>query len=175
MELCLYNSVLTGISMDGQAFTYVNQLGSSDADPSERHKWFECACCPPNVSRLLGYLGGYLWTFNSDAKSRASINVHLYCSATLSFPVEGGEAKVTQKTEWPWAGDVQFTVESPPSISIDVALRIPNWASEWKVCSYSSFLCVEFLMLMTSIDRAISSQSSDGSRLSASSCFVGSQ
>ena len=134
MELCLYNSVLTGISLDGRAFTYVNQLGSSDTDLSERHKWFECACCPPNVSRLLGYLGGYLWTFKSEEKSRASINVHLYSSATLSFPVEGGEVKATQKTSWPWHGDVEFTVESPVSIDVDLALRIPAWASEWKVC-----------------------------------------
>ena len=60
MELCFYNSVSTGMSSDGRQFTYVNQLASSDTDLSQRAKWFTCACCPPNVTRLLGYIGGYL-------------------------------------------------------------------------------------------------------------------
>ena len=133
MELCLYNSVLTGVSLDGKAFTYVNQLGSSETDLSERHDWFQCACCPPNLSRLLGSLGGYVWTYKSDSKSNVYVNVHLYTSATLSFTVEEREVKITQKTEWPWAGDVELSVESPSSVNMNVALRIPAWAVGWKV------------------------------------------
>jgi DUF1680 family protein len=133
MELCLYNAVLTGMSLDGKAFTYVNQLASSDKDLSERHEWFECACCPPNVTRTLGYLGGYVWTHSShNTEQKAIVNVHLFTSATLQFPVADSVVKITQKTDWPWNGDVDFTIatEGPP-VDIDLRLRIPGWAQSW--------------------------------------------
>src|SRR4051794_40969148 len=115
MELCLYNAVLTGMSLDGKAFTYVNQLASSDNDLSERHEWFECACCPPNVTRTLGYMGGYIWSHNATETS-AIINVHLYTSATLRLPVSESVVEITQKTDWPWNGDVDFSIQTngPP-------------------------------------------------------------
>ncbi|KAJ5186649.1 Six-hairpin glycosidase [Penicillium cf. viridicatum] len=86
MELCLYSAVLTDISLDGKAFTYVNQLASSHQDLSQRHKWFECACCPPNVTRTLGYLGGYVWSHNTT-EQKAIVNVHLYTAAILRLRV----------------------------------------------------------------------------------------
>jgi uncharacterized protein len=49
MELQLYNAVMTAMSLDGTAFTYVNQLASSEEDRSIRQTWFECSCCPPNL------------------------------------------------------------------------------------------------------------------------------
>ena len=68
MELCLFNAVLTGVSCDGRSWTYVNQMASSDADPSARSDWFTVACCPPNVLRLLGCIGGYLYQSNAEEK-----------------------------------------------------------------------------------------------------------
>jgi DUF1680 family protein len=91
MELSFYNAVLTGMStrsISGKQFTYVNQLASTDTDLSKRAERFTCACCPPNVARTLGYIGGYLWSHRADEKSRSvQINVHLYSSATLKVPV----------------------------------------------------------------------------------------
>jgi DUF1680 family protein len=132
MELCLYNAVMTGMSLDGKAFTYVNQLASSDKDLSERHEWFECACCPPNVTRTLGYLGGFVWSHSTE--QNAIVNVHLYTSATLRLPVADSVIGITQKTDWPWDGDVAFTVttEGPP-VDIDLRLRIPGWANSWHI------------------------------------------
>jgi len=61
-ERALYNSsITTGMSVDGRAFTYDNQLASSPGNPCERQTWFECACCPPNVLRTLAVIGGYFW------------------------------------------------------------------------------------------------------------------
>ncbi|KAF2149127.1 glycoside hydrolase family 127 protein [Myriangium duriaei CBS 260.36] len=133
MELCLFNSVLTGMSCDGKAFTYVNQLASSDKDLSKREEWFTCACCPPNVTRTLGMLGGYFWTFHEDEKkSSAAVNVHLYGSATLKFQVGAHEVVLTQRSDWPWDGEVEFTLQSD-QVKTGVNLRIPGWASNWTV------------------------------------------
>ncbi|KAJ5689756.1 Six-hairpin glycosidase [Penicillium macrosclerotiorum] len=133
MELCIYNAVLTGMNLDGKAFTYVNQLASSDEDLSQRHEWFECACCPPNVTRTLGFMGGYLWNHTIQGQS-VVCNVHLYTSATLDIKVSESAVRVVQKTNWPWAGDVDFAVEvEGPLVNVELRLRIPGWAKTWEI------------------------------------------
>lgn len=132
MELCLYNAVLTAMSYDGTKFTYVNQLASSHQVPSKREEWFDCACCPPNVLRLLGQIGGYVWTHIAHADGSAQINVHLFVSSTLNF--EAGEESVTleQQSDWPWSGNIKFRMKSS-SKRVSMKVRIPGWAETWSV------------------------------------------
>jgi len=134
MELCFYNAVSTGMSADGKRFTYVNQLASSDSDLSKREEWFTCACCPPNVTRLFGCIGGYLWTYKVEEDSKSvDINVHLYTSAVLGIPIGDGLIKLEQTTNWPWDGEIKFSLEAPADISTTVRLRIPEWATKWEI------------------------------------------
>ncbi|EKG17518.1 Six-hairpin glycosidase-like protein [Macrophomina phaseolina MS6] len=134
MELSFYNAVLTGMSCDGRAFTYVNQLCSSGNDLSKRSEWFTCACCPPNVARLLGYLGGYFWTARVEqAENRVSVDVYMYGSATLKIPVGTSAVTVKQASDWPWDGKISFQVDAPEDIDVNLSLRIPSWASDWQV------------------------------------------
>ncbi|KAM0187279.1 hypothetical protein ACHAPI_011192 [Fusarium lateritium] len=128
IELCLYNNVMTSMSLDGKAFTYVNQLGSSESDKSVREEWFWCACCPPNVTRLYGSLGGYLWDFGETSENEAFINVHLYTKAELKFEVKAGEVTLQQDSDWPWDGLVKFRLTSPDSVKTTIRLRIPGWS-----------------------------------------------
>lgn len=139
------------MSEDGSKFTYVNQLASSNTDVSRRAEWFTCACCPPNVARLLGYIGGYLCkpflpfreedqaddelgTSSSDAKNNSvEVNVHTYASAVLSIPVGEQTVQLEQTTDWPWNGNIRFELQSPEAISTTIRLRIPSWAEEWTV------------------------------------------
>jgi len=125
---------MTGMSANGREFTYVNQLASSDRDLSQRAKWFTCACCPPNVTRLLGYLGGYLWTTNIDSSSSsAEVNIHMYTSARLNFTVDGQDVTIEQTSNWPWDGVIDFKVENPSNVPLKIRLRIPSWAKKWRV------------------------------------------
>lgn len=143
MELCLYNTVLTSMSHDGTKFTYVNQLASSEADLSKREEWFTCACCPPNVLRLFGSIGGYVYTqaaVNEQAQEegRQQINVHMFIPSTYRTQVEGtGEdVELTQRSNWPWDGKVDFEVKTKSSSALEklsLAIRIPGWATSWKV------------------------------------------
>lgn len=76
IERALYNTVLSGMSQDGKSFFYVNPLEvlpeASHKDSRKRHikpirqKWFSCACCPPNLARLIGSLGEYIYTVNDN-------------------------------------------------------------------------------------------------------------
>ncbi|KAH8799841.1 hypothetical protein F5884DRAFT_848025 [Xylogone sp. PMI_703] len=134
MEICFYNAVMTGMSCSGTQFTYVNQLASSDSDLSKRAEWFTCACCPPNVTRLLGYIGGYLWTFNQNEQEKSvEINVHMYDSANLSIPASSGGIEFQQRSNWPWDGEIDFTLNNTSDLSTVIRLRIPGWAEEWKL------------------------------------------
>lgn len=137
MELCLYNTVLGSMSLDGKGFTYENYLASCAGHLCQREGWFECSCCPPNVSRLFGSLGGYLWHFGvgssaeaegADDDDEAFINVHLYTSATGKFRSRhGAPVEIQQQTNWPWEGKVTFSLLSP-TVQTTVRLRIPSWS-----------------------------------------------
>ncbi|KAI1331873.1 glycoside hydrolase family 127 protein [Xylariaceae sp. FL0255] len=129
MELCLYNAIMTGVNLTGNAFTYVNQLASSDKDKSRRSEWFDTSCCPPNVSRLFGSLGGYLWDYGGKEQD-VFINVHLYTTAKVSFQVDKQDVVFEQKSNWPWEGKVIFQFEAPPSTKTTIKLRIPGWAGK---------------------------------------------
>lgn len=137
MELCLYNAMLTAMSHDGTKFTYVNQLASSDQDLSKREEWFTCACCPPNVLRLLGQIGGYIYTQteaeDTGSAQSAQVNVHLYIPSQYEVQAGGEKAVLIQKSNWPWSGRVEFEVQTKSS-QVALALRIPAWAKSWKVC-----------------------------------------
>ncbi|KAI1126340.1 hypothetical protein F5Y10DRAFT_214380 [Nemania abortiva] len=127
MELCLYNAVMTAMSLGGNAFTYVNQLASSDKDKNIRAAWFDTSCCPPNVSRLFGSIGGYLWDYGGHGQD-IFINVHLYTAAKVSFQVDEHPVVFEQKSNWPWEGNVIFQLETPPTANATIRLRIPAWA-----------------------------------------------
>jgi DUF1680 family protein len=134
MELCFYNAAMTGMSATGKQFTYVNQLASTDKNLSKRAEWFTCACCPPNVTRLLGYIGGYIWSSKADEeKKEAQVNVHLYTSAKLAIPVGAIVIELEQKSNWPWEGKVEFKLSNSAEVSTTIKLRIPGWAQGWEV------------------------------------------
>lgn len=134
LELCLYNNVLTAMSSDGKAFTYVNQLASSDSDLCKRSEWFTVACCPPNVLRILGQLGGYIYKDTITENKQAIIDVHLYIPSTLDFRVDGEKCSLTQEGNYPWEGRCKFRVDAPKDVTIALRLRIPHFAAKsWKL------------------------------------------
>ncbi|PLB47394.1 DUF1680-domain-containing protein [Aspergillus steynii IBT 23096] len=132
MELCLYNAVLTAMSYDGKRFTYVNQLASSDVSPSKREEWFDCACCPPNMTRTFGMLGGYLWNHHV-AGHNVTVDVHLYTNAELNLSEGDSSLRIRQSTKWPLDGLVKFTVDKPEHVDLTLRLRIPHWAEGYTV------------------------------------------
>lgn len=157
MELALYNTILTAMSYDGKQFTYVNQLASSDQDLSKREEWFTCACCPPNVLRVLGQIGGYIWTFAAGNGSIPTwINVHLFIGSKLKFHVDGEPVQLKQTTNWPWDGDVKVELDTYLK-TVSIRVRIPGWAQSWKVSSFISLLTYFFNSARSRLSRLTSS------------------
>lgn len=132
MERALYNTVISGMSQDGKHFFYVNPLDvwpeASEKNPSRRHvrpvrqKWFGCACCPPNVARLLSSLGQYVYTSNESAAY-----VHLYIGGEAEIGIGGDKIKIAQETNYPWDGNVKLKISKSISREFSLGLRIPKW------------------------------------------------
>ncbi len=126
MERTLYNAVLPGLSLDGLRYFYENPL--ADSGKHRRSEWFGCACCPPNVARLLASLPGYFYSTREN-----EIHVHLYASNTATIPLPGGRAVVLeQKTNYPWNGEIEITIKEAPVGPFALVLRHPEWASEYR-------------------------------------------
>ncbi|WP_084077400.1 glycoside hydrolase family 127 protein [Demequina sp. NBRC 110057] len=125
MERALYNGIASSTGVDGVRFFYSNPLqlrtghdGTSEYQPSERLDWFACACCPPNLARLVASLGAYVAT-----GTQAHARLHLYGEGRIRL----GETTLTVDTSYPWDGRVTITVAGPLET---LALRIPAWSRD---------------------------------------------
>jgi DUF1680 family protein len=133
MERLLYNGFASAIGTDGQRFFYVNPLQRrvdhfEDDDPGRRRQWFSCACCPPNIMRLLASLGHYLATVSGD-----TLYLHLLTGARLGARLAGGTFGVSLTTDYPWTGTAQVTVDDCPPAECGLAVRVPGWCGELTV------------------------------------------
>lgn len=139
MELALYNSALSGISLDGRRFFYVNPLEvwpeacHNRADQRHvkvtRQPWFGCACCPPNIARLLASLGSYIYTKTNERE----IYTNLYIGGTAEIELGDQIILITQNSELPWNGKVKLTLRAAKPEQFTLALRIPGWCSAPKI------------------------------------------
>lgn len=138
MERALYNGVISGMSLDGTKFFYVNPLEvvpeASQKDFNkmhvkvERQKWFGCACCPPNVARLLASIGGYAYEVSED-----SIYMNLFLGGDMEAVLDGKENRFHVETHYPWDGEVTVQVENAQDSEFLLALRIPGWCRDWSL------------------------------------------
>ncbi len=133
MERALYNGVLSGVSADGRSFFYVNplEMHADEVKPddpyhkSHRVGWFGCACCPPNIARLLASLGGFVYS-----ESETEIAVHLYVQSSVELRVAGRTVALRQETEYPWKGKILITLEPQTPVEFCLSLRLPGWCRE---------------------------------------------
>ena len=122
MERTLYNGVLPGVSREGDRFFYPNPLSSRGY--MQRSEWFTCACCPPNVARLLESLPGLMYGVAED-----SLYVNIFATSTATIRIRNHEVRVSQSTEYPWSGDIVLSVSPEIPVRFVLMIRIPGWAA----------------------------------------------
>ena len=128
IERTVFNGVLPGVSLDGTDFFYVNTLqrrtdrAEAEAHEGQRAAWFPCACCPPNLMRLMSSWQQYLATGDS-----AGIQLHQYATAEIQADVAAGTIRLRTTTDYPWAGQVTVSVVETPQEPWTLSLRIPGW------------------------------------------------
>lgn len=131
MERALYNTCLAGMALDGKTFFYVNPLEvwpeASHASPEKRHvlpvrpQWFGCACCPPNLARLVTSLGKYLYGVDGD-----TVYLHLYVDGQARLKTKAGEVSLEVSTAYPYGGSIRIR---PSEGQYALALRIPAFSA----------------------------------------------
>lgn len=121
LERGLYNAFLSGYGLDGKCFFYPNPLQSVNG--AKRAAWFGCACCPPNVARLIASLPQYVYGVDQDA-----VFVNLYVESEAKAHVGGVDVAITQKTRHPWEGKVEILVSPEKTAEFAIRVRIPGWA-----------------------------------------------
>lgn len=139
IERTLYNGFLSGVGLDGRSFFYVNPLQARDPRTAGRQPWYTCACCPPNIMRLLASLEHYLATTSPGA-----LQLHQYVPCRLSAAApDGRELAVTVETGYPWTGQALVRFDTAPDGPLALELRVPGWASSLSIAINDKELAAE--------------------------------
>lgn len=139
MENVLYNAIAAAIGSDGRHFFYANPL-ASDGDV-HRQPWFQVACCPPNIARLLTSLGQYVYSMDAE-----HVAVHLYIRGTATFEVAGQRVRLRQEHDYPWNGRLRLHFELEQPAEFALWLRMPGWSQQASLrvsdveCDYAPLL-----------------------------------
>jgi len=136
MELSLYNSVLSGISMDGNKFFYTNPLAASKDYPYDlrwsggRQKYISKSnCCPPNTIRTIAEVNDYMYSIGEKG-----LYVNMYGGNVLNTELhDGTKLKLEQTTNYPWDGKITVTVLEPTAKPVNIYLRIPGWCKGYSL------------------------------------------
>jgi DUF1680 family protein len=122
VEQLLYNGAISGVSLDGSKFFYVNPLASRGNH--HRQPWYGCACCPTNVVRFIASLGQYVYGTLPEGDG---VCVLQYVGGTGTIPLKTGKVRLVQDTRYPWDGAVKISVEPEGAPEFTLRLRIPGW------------------------------------------------
>lgn len=132
VELTLYNSILSGVSLNGKDFCYTNPLRVSRDFPSPlrwaggRIPYIALSnCCPPNTTRTLAEVQNYAYSL-----SKQGLWVNLYGGNALHTTWNGAPLRIDQTTDYPWDGQIKFSFGEMPDGEFSVFLRIPGWCDD---------------------------------------------
>lgn len=154
MEQALYNTVLSGMALDGRSFFYVNPLSvvpsACHADERLRHvvpvrrKWFGCACCPPNIARIVSSIAAYAYTENDT-----TLLMHLYMGGRVEKAFPGGKLTLDVASDMPWDGHVTITLHADAPVDGTLAFRLPGWCANPSICTEKALQTVEGYAYLT--------------------------
>ena len=136
VELTLYNSVLSGVSMSGTKFFYTNPLAASDKYPYHL-RWeggripyiSKSNCCPPNTVRTVAEVNNYMYSIG-----KKGLYINMYGGNLLSTQLsDGTKIKLEQTTNYPWDGKVVITIQDATAKPVNIFLRIPGWSKGYSL------------------------------------------
>ncbi|MGE5519844.1 MAG: glycoside hydrolase family 127 protein [Candidatus Dadabacteria bacterium] len=135
LEKSLYNGLLSGIGLDGSSFFYSNAMQvknsfSHNSLERERAGWFECSCCPTNLVRLLPSVPGYVYAVNNN-----DLLVNLFMSSNTNLAINGKAVAILQQNNYPWDGQLKFTLTPKNTTAFNLKIRIPGWARNEAIAS----------------------------------------
>jgi DUF1680 family protein len=128
LEKVLYNGLISGVGLDGKSFFYTNAMqirhSYNHADmEAGRSGWFECSCCPTNIARLIPSIPGYIYAQKGD-----NLYINLFISGSANLKIADKAVEIVQQNNYPWDGNLVFTVNPKKSLPVNMRIRIPGWS-----------------------------------------------
>ncbi len=128
LERALYNGVISGLSLDGTLFFYPNTLQHDgeklfNQGVNGRSPWFNCSCCPSNLSRFIPSVAGYAYATRGD-----KIYVNLFMNSEVTFKTGGRQLTLVQQSSYPWDGNIRLEIRNGKPAAANILIRIPGWA-----------------------------------------------
>jgi len=128
LERIVYNGLISGVSLSGDRFFYPNPLESDgkykfNQGELTRKPWFDCACCPGNITRFLPSFPGYIYAQKGDI-----IYINLFVQSSSTIEIDGNRINIGQETRYPWDGAVKIAVDPERSGKFALHIRIPGWS-----------------------------------------------
>jgi DUF1680 family protein len=142
VELTLYNSVLSGVSMDGLKYFYTNPLAATTNYPYHL-RWeggrvpyiSKSNCCPPNVVRTIAEVNSYMYSIGEKG-----LYINMYGGNTLATELhDGTKIKLEQTTNYPWDGKIVITIKEATDKPVKIFLRIPEWSKSYTLKINNTF------------------------------------
>jgi DUF1680 family protein len=129
LERTLYNGMISGVSLEGNTFFYPNCLESNgkyrfNMGSLTRQPWFDCSCCPTNVTRFIPSMPSYIYATRND-----SLYVNLFVSSKTRVEMNKTNVEISQQTNYPWDGKVTIKVNPQTTQTLAVNIRVPGWAT----------------------------------------------
>ena len=128
-ERILYNSFLSGVSLDGDTFFYPNVLESDgqfkfNKGAATRQPWFDCSCCPTNIARFLPSVPGFVY-----AQENNVLYVNLFVAGGTSVKIDGQRTvQLQQETNYPWDGRISLAIDTDRPTRFTIKIRLPGWS-----------------------------------------------
>ncbi|MBK7099693.1 MAG: glycoside hydrolase family 127 protein [Sphingobacteriales bacterium] len=129
LEKVLYNGLISGVGLDGKSFFYTNAMEVRKNHlqgglEQERSGWFDCSCCPTNMTRLLPSVPGYVYALKEN-----DLYVNLFINSKSALSINGKAVGLEQQNNYPWDGGLKFVVKPQKgTLSFALKIRIPGWA-----------------------------------------------
>ena len=130
LERMLYNGVISGISHSGTEFFYCNPLESDgvykfNSGYLTRSAWFDCSCCPTNLIRFIPFIPNLIYATQNN-----NLYVNLFVANKAKISLANQQLSIEQKTDYPWNGKVDITVNPEKEANFTLKIRIPAWAQD---------------------------------------------
>jgi hypothetical protein len=125
LERALFNGSLSGVSLDGSLYFYTNPLESRGEHA--RVPWFRCACCPPNIARLVLSVGDCLLSQSETGDGAPAIWVHIPATLELKTELSGVPTRISMESDYPWSGQFRLRVEPEAPADLELRIRRPGW------------------------------------------------
>ena len=123
MERTMYNTVLGAkpLEVNGDNFYYADY--NFDGKRVYKQKEARWACCSGTLPQVAAD-----YRINAYFRGLQAVYANLYIPSTLRWTENGVALSLTQRSDYPFEGQVTFTVTSSQPTEFELHFRIPVWA-----------------------------------------------